>query len=211
MPLIACEHADKLQLCGRESWVSLCTCVCVCGEGCGGRCAGQTFNLAQMQKLFASQRPRGPCLPSLFTKRSRYEWACVCVCVAFALANYPSQLHIANWNVLRAWDVAACRVAASLRFLWQAVNKHATFVLQQAKSCQSEAPPPPPPVYRRCSATAIITHSIFALRCLHQIAYTQRATTQTVGKCLLVMWFIIYFPERECNFVNLKFCLGKKL
>lgn len=83
MPLIACEHADKLQLCGRESWVSLCTCVCVCGEGCGGRCAGQTFNLAQMQKLFASQRPRGPCLPSLSTKRSRYEWTCVggCVCV----------------------------------------------------------------------------------------------------------------------------------
>lgn len=58
MSLIACKHADNmLQLCVRE-------CVCV-RQSCVF--AGQTFNLAQMQKLFASQRSLGPCLPSLAT------------------------------------------------------------------------------------------------------------------------------------------------
>lgn len=56
MSLIACKHADNmLQLCVR---------VCV-KQSCVF--AGQTFNLAQMQKLFASQRSLGPCLPSLAT------------------------------------------------------------------------------------------------------------------------------------------------
>lgn len=148
--------------------------------------AGQTFNLVQMQKLFASQRSLGPCLPSLATTDMNgcvYEcvYECVCMC-GFCSGKLPKPNAYCKLKCAASEQGDLPRRGVIAVFV--ASSKQTCYVraaTRQAESCPSVC------LSIDCSTTAIITHSIFVLRCLHQIAYTQGETTETAGKCLLVL------------------------